>query len=375
MEHRVDIVGHFGSRYSYATVASRVARGLRDAGLLGTCFNVDEEWHADYADLNSSNHEIHSHVILFTAPYRYYEIYAERYGRDRAALYGSPNTDSLSDEHREAFERFGCVFVPSTWCADVIRGAVPGARVEAVPLGVDDWYVSMRGNPLPIDEYPTFLHLSTDHSWPGRKGTEELIEAWYMAKRAGMLPGRLIVHVPRPIHGAAEMLRRDMAKQYQVVEKQSDTITVQSTPKRGSSEDELLSLYRSAHIVVIPSRCEGFGMMMLGSLVAGVPLVAPYATGQVDFLREMPGWLGVPVWDADKLAFEEGTAPIIDPKLLANTLSVAALDDTYSTLVEQLVRFHRSDEALDGGLQMGTWSWAKAKWVERVEEWVKETTS
>lgn len=51
--------------------------------------------------------------------------------------------------------------------------------------------------------------------------------------------------------------------------------------------DELMpSLYRAAHVLVMPSRSEGFGLPALEALACGVPVVAPAVTGLADVVSE-----------------------------------------------------------------------------------------
>lgn len=373
---RVDIVGHFGTTYSYATVASEVAKALREADLLGTVSNLDDGWHDAHLHLKRGGSQ-GTHVIVFSAPNHYVDAFVTQYGRDRAALYVSPNTDLFAPEHSETCAKFGHAIAPSEWCRDVVsrgmsesadRGERPLANarqthVSVLPLGVASAYASrsdfahrcledLKSEPKPC----RVLHVSTDQCWPGRKGTEELFEAWAILARQDLLQGaELIAHVPNALAIPAAYRARDLEI--------DESVTVERATVKGSGDDELLALFKRADLVVAPSRCEGFGMMLLASLVAGIPLVATYNTGQADFMRGHSGWLGVPTATVDELVHEIGDAPVVDAEVLARVLRLALLPETRRALIEDPLNTTVRD-----------WAWPSVlpKWVGWVHEWIAE---
>jgi glycosyltransferase involved in cell wall biosynthesis len=129
----------------------------------------------------------------------------------------------------------------------------------------------------------------------------------------------------------------------------------------------LLALLDAADLIVAPSRCEGFGMMLLAAVVAGVPLVCTYATGQSDFLAESRGWVGFPTSHSALLAGEEGMAPRVESGVLAQTLSMALRPEARQALLSPLLR-DENDEP-----DWGTWTVAAPQWADRLEDWMKET--
>jgi glycosyltransferase involved in cell wall biosynthesis len=68
------------------------------------------------------------------------------------------------------------------------------------------------------------------------------------------------------------------------------------------SADELLSLYRRAALVVVPSRYEGFGLPAAEAMACGTPVVATAAGALPEVLRAGGGGLLVPRDDPEALA-------------------------------------------------------------------------
>lgn len=367
MSVALDIVGHFGTRYSYATIGSRLARALRDRGLLGSVFNLDPKWHADHADLHVPGRAQGSHVFVLSAPHHYLDAYPALYQRERSAIFVCPNTDTLAQEHVETCRQFGLLVVPSVWCAAVVADAGLGVAT-LLPLGADELLAATsaarRSRLLDrccAERIPVAVHFSTDQWWPGRKGTEELLEAWATLNRGRTVSEarmQLVVHVPPALQLAAMYRIRDLKIDQSVELLVSD---------EGGSGDQLIELFDRADLIVAPSRCEGFGIMFLSSLVAGVPLLATCHTGHRMFLPSFGGWLGLPEGEPAPLAGEEGLAPTVDQRPLASALDV-------------LLRATGARERLlatgPGGASHDTWSWTSVmdRWVAALTGWMRETT-
>lgn len=359
----IDIVGHFGTTFSYATVGSEVARALRADSCLGRVTNLDPEWHPSFVDLQESRGD-GRFVLLFTAPNHYIDAYVRQYGREKSALFVSPNTDRLAEEHARTCREFGLVLTPSRWCEQVVRRHVIGADVSVIPLGVSSSYITGREertarllSRAADGATCNVLHTSTDQTWPGRKGTEELISAWAIIESLIEDQARLTLHVPPSLHRSTEYLVRDS---------QVDrTVKVVAGDLKGTVSIE--DVVKEADLIVAPSRCEGFGMMYLASLVAGVPLVCTYNTGQKDFLRHAPGWLGVSTDDTDRIDREEGLAPVVEPHILATTLAVAVQPEARI----QMVRCNQ--DWLGNDPNWGTWGNVLPQWVARLRKWMEES--
>lgn len=358
-----DVVGHFGSRLSYATVASSVCRALRAAGLLGSVSNLDDKALPEYEDF-VEHRGSGTHAILFVDPARWlFDATASKYGAQNVAVFASPNTDSMLEERADVCSRAGMVLAPSQWCIDTVTRSLDRFGYDRprwlcrVPLGVSRLYLGAHERREPAEKL-RLLHLGTDYSWPGRKGTEELLKAWGMVQAVLAPVAELVVHVPAAVYEPVH---------YAVADAGLDGVRIVLAPPRGSSDEQLVSLYDQADVVVLPSRCEGFGMMMLAACVSGTPLVTTYVTGQIDFLSEFDGWLGIPCSDrTESMEHEQGLCPVVEPKRVASALLAAC---------SPMVLDHLRDGAKRNSVRAPTWCWDATvnEWIDTLELWRKET--
>lgn len=354
------IVGHFGSRLSYATVASNVARAMRARGLLAGVTNLDDKMLPEYEELFSERTNA-THVVLFVDPSNWlFEAMASQYGAQNVAVFASPNTDTLLLERAKVCSKAGMVLAPSQWCLDTVDRTLSFYSLPRptwaclVPLGVSGEFLGAHGC-REASAKLRLLHLATDFSWPGRKGTEELLHAWSMVQR-GLAPfAELLIHVPMAIYEAAH---------YAVADLGLEGVRIEIAPERGSTDAQLAALYETADVVVLPSRCEGFGMMMLAACVSGTPLVTTYVTGQTDFLAELDGWLGVPCsYRTEKMEHETGLCPVVEPRAVATALLAACSP----MVLEHLRAGARSN--VERSAMRWRWDVVVEEWMETLERW------
>lgn len=353
----ITIVGHFGTLYSYATVAGRVAEALRSHGLLAECQNLDPAWHPRWEHLRDERSS-GTHLLLITAPHHYVAGYAETVGRGRAAIFVSPNTDQFAEEHGETVSHFGLAIAPSRFCAHTTAMSATPDALTVLPLGcpiTSSFCKADRAYGAPV----RVLHFTSDQAWPSRKGTEILLDAW--AQRRPGVPATLTIHGPPALQKDALYKIADLGI--------DETVDYVVSGKFGSSDEELSSLYAHADLIVAPSRSEGFGMMMLGALVAGVPLVTTCNTGHAEFLRQRPGaWLPIPTPRSGGIALEFGDAPIVEAADIAEALSLGITPFARDWMMNAPPA---KGEAAEPG--WGTWDHALVRWVERLKEWTEET--
>lgn len=366
MEPVVDVVGHFGTRFSFSDVATNVCGALASAERLGSVWNLDQTWHEDLLFFRRERKEQGSHVLLFTAPNHYIDVYAGMYGRERSAIYMSPNTGRLADEHAMTCAKFSTVFVPSKWCETVVRSHVPDVECYLTPLGVDQVYVdgareaweARRARLYPSSSSPVrVVHFSTDQSWPGRKGTEELLDAWARLRPGVRAGASLRIHIQPALYQEAMYRVRDLGL--------AQDVELLLASKFGSPR-HVSSLLLDSDLVVAPSRCEGFGLILLASLVGRVPLCCTYNTGHADFLSAAPGWLGIPTNEDAEMSLEEGLVPRVDPHVLASTLDVVIRPSSVFALNEQYSELSWSNH--------GSWGLAIKGWNEAIESWLEATS-
>lgn len=376
----IDIVGHFGSRFSFATVAGEIARGLKAVSKLGRVVNFDDKLFEAHADLEEHlNVDFSSTALFVTLPAEHIVQFTQLYRK--SALFISPNTDTLGKHYLSGIRSFDRVYVPSIWCRDTL--AIADCKTQMIPIGCESIYLSLRESvrdklKARLDRPVKVLHLMTDGFLPGRKGTVEVIRAWNELKNHKVLPSEttLTLHCP---HGVADEVYYYAAhsKLYE------PEVTIQAGANRGVPAVELAYLMSDHDLIILPSRCEGFGMMILAALTLGIPTITTNWTGQMDFVQHSKGWIGpsghpfvVPndppsrYGTALKMATveneyglqEAGLAPMIEYQEVADFLHMA-LDPEKRR--EMLLQSEREEELFEEY----TWDALRPVWAQSLIEW------
>ncbi len=350
----IDVVGHFGTLYSYASIAGRVCEGLRSAGILGGITNLDHGWHPRWETLRSQGSEmVSSHLLAVTVPHHYLDGVIAGKDRSNCAIFVSPNTEQMEDEYLQTISMFGSAIAPSSYCLSAIR-SVDDVVCSVLPLGCPVRRDTARraASAETLRDRPRVVHFTSDQAWPGRKGTEELIQAWNVLRP----DASLIIHGPSALHKSVLYMLADFDL--------TDDVEYMVSDKYGEEDSKLEALYDSADLIVSPSRAEGFGMMISGAIVAGTPLLTTCNTGHAEFLLEWPGrWLGIPSPMQGPIAFETGVAPVVDKNVLAHSLELALMDDVRASMLARAAQ----DSEKQG--DWGTWDWAMNKWMDRLKKW------
>lgn len=362
MGRGIDIVGHFGSRFSYATVTHEVCRGLVERHALGpNVTNMDGTFEDKLFAPGRKSRERGDAVLLISDP-RDYVVSAlvGQYGKDKTAIFVCPNTDSIDAVRSWACSLAGRIYTPSQWCADtVFREVTDCPSVEVRPLGCEErifnGWANVDARPVPL----RFLHVTTDGFWPGRKGTYELLEAW---KQAGTVASQrlyplatLTIHCMMGMHQTIHQTIHQMGL--------ADCgVKVVSAPQRGSTFDDLSEVMSKHDVLIAPSRSEGFGIMPLSALCMGIPTMTTAGTGQDEYLGTLGGWLQIPTQGSAGLAGETGRAPVVNTKQLA-LLLVAMLEPSMRRAL--LGQMESNVEARE------QWSWKvkRAEWAESLVKW------
>ena len=361
----IDIVGHFGSRFSYATVGAYVCRALEAAGRLGSVTNLDETWMEDYADIErAQDRPTNQHVLMMVDVQAWiFDAYAQKYAPQNIAIFSSPNTDALDAERSKIANECGLVLVPSRWCERAVQkgtkslGGAP-QWLSRVPLGVSSRFMDVPSR-RKSGSRVRCMHFATDFSWPGRKGTEELLLAWGRAQDAMGDRVELRVHVPMQIYESVHYAVQDLNLQ---------NVSIEMADDRGVTEDALAQMYEEVDVLIQPSRCDGFGLMILAACVSQTPLVTTYVTGQVDYLSEMRGWHAAATCDRyTSFANEEGSAPVVEPDVLATCLVSIACAPVLDHMRKQA---RRNEERA----MQWCWEFAMGEWLDVLERWRRSTT-
>lgn len=367
----IDVVGHFGSRFSFATVAAEIARGLKAQGFLGRIINFDDCLFEAHADLEEHLSVNYSQFALFVVlPVEHMTQLTCMY--KKVALYISPNSDTLGQQYVKHLQSFDHIFVPSMWCYDtLLKAGVSKECLEVLPLGCENVYFDLRESTVArlterLSGAPKVFHLMTDGFLPGRKGTTDVIKAWNELKGRGIkTEATLTIHAPM---GVADEVYY-YACQSKLFEPE---VTIQTGAHRGVTSTELAYMMADHDLVILPSRCEGFGMMILAALALGIPTITTNWTGQMDFLSEIAGWDGPSGhphiaksegrWgttdNMGTLEGETGLAPVIDYKVIADHLQL-------------MLNPEMRNKMLNEPNILRSWSWEslRSKWSSSLIKW------
>ena len=173
------------------------------------------------------------------------------------------------------------MIVNSTFTRDSFAAAgLDVGKARVIPLGApktDDRGAAgggVNGSPLRV-------------LWAGsfsiRKGAHHLLAAW---KRLAPGAGAML-----DIYGAVSLpdkLMRDLPA----------SISVSSTIPHA----ELFERYLSADVLVFPTLCDGFGMVVTEAFAHGLPVITTNRAGAADLVRHGENGLIVPAGDAGALA-------------------------------------------------------------------------
>lgn len=182
----------------------------------------------------------------------------------------------------------------------LIENGVPAKKIVLNPYGVD----LAAFAPVPRPEPSRPLRFVFVGSFSAGKGVPLLLQAWRSLKATGAELWLAGPHSKRHVRLIPELpgLR-----------------VVGKVPHR-----ELPALLRQCDVLVLPSYFEGFGLVLLEALAAGMPIIASDATAAPDLITAgVEGYL-VPVGDVD--ALREAMKRFVDsPKDLGSMTQAARL--------------------------------------------------
>jgi len=148
-------------------------------------------------------------------------------------------------------------------------------------LGVDHWLRIMPDDSYKLEAKSfRFLHVSS--CFP-RKGADALLRAYGQAFRASDDVTLVIKTFPNPhneIHRWLEEAREDNPDFPDVLILEADY-----------TDAQLKALYSQCHVLVAPSRAEGFGLPMAEAMLSGLAVITTGWSGQTDFCTPDTAWL------------------------------------------------------------------------------------
>jgi len=190
------------------------------------------------------------------------------------------------------------VIVPTAHTRDLLRDAVPLPHEPAViPLAVPPAYRSGQV----VRQQNRILYVGTEQP---RKNVEGLFRI--VARVVRDAPVVLVkVGAPSPARESLERLAEELGIRDRILW------------KNVVSEEELLNLYRTSSVTVVPSFVEGFSMPCLEAMACGCPLVA----SKLSAIPEVVGDGGLLINPRDEAAWAQAILRVLQEDSFSSDLS------------------------------------------------------
>jgi len=264
-----------------------------------------------------------AHDAVFTGRLDHLEAMRMNAKHERRFVMVVPNSNQIGVRLAERVNAIAThVITPSNWAADQLRKLVK-PPVTVVPHGVFPEYTPVEDNTAVHDTFARgrfdVLHFSTTSY--GRKCTRELIHGWLMAHSRGWIPEKafLCLVLDRDALLNAQMTLEGCCDAATA----SITLTMRPGPfGAGMAPEHMATLYQQAHLIIQPSRGEGFGLVPLEARASGTPVAATLCTGHSEHMnRETPGVVAIEHGELAHLDDLPGSvAPKVEPEAIADAL-------------------------------------------------------
>ncbi|WP_165832108.1 glycosyltransferase [Novacetimonas pomaceti] len=196
------------------------------------------------------------------------------YSRLALSLFAWEETRVPKDLVQTLTNGFDAIIAPAQCVTDAL--SLSGCRLPIATIGQPVELASMRAlarTRQPVQRpLQRFLHISS--CFP-RKGVDVLLAAWAQAFTKRDNVELTIKTFPNP-HNDVEQQLAALRKQY------ADMAPVHII-NRDVERREILELYKTADVMVLPSRGEGYNLVALEAMIAGLPLIVTGYGGQRDF--------------------------------------------------------------------------------------------
>ncbi|HYO49954.1 MAG TPA: glycosyltransferase family 4 protein [Chloroflexia bacterium] len=179
----------------------------------------------------------------------------------------------------------------------LVRAGIAGERIKVVPYGSPP----VSGEATRKEERPVIFLSAGQQSV--RKGTHYLLDAWRKLRPGKEAELWLVGRMTLPPD-----LTRDLPGRVVI--------------RAGLPHRQLFEVYRKASVLVFPSLCEGFGMVITEAMSQGLPVITTHNTAGPDLIKDYHNGFIVPVRDADALA--EKMAWCLDNPRLVTEMGPAA---------------------------------------------------
>lgn len=174
---------------------------------------------------------------------------------------------------------FDVILVAADFVKRALRNSGCDKPIVVIPMGLD--HLRLEAPPAEAVEQVVakqvfrFLHIS---SFFPRKGPDVLLEAFFKAF-TGADPVELYIKTFANPHNEVHSLLAELRQRF----KNPPRVLVDEKPL---TTPEMLGLYKTADVVVLPARGEGFNLPAAESLAFNVPVIVTGAAAQVDFATQ-----------------------------------------------------------------------------------------
>lgn len=184
------------------------------------------------------------------------------------------------DRMKREYEIADYIVVPSNYSAkSFLERGFPPQKIVRTPLSLEKDTRGIR--PEEREENKTFTVLCVGGNF-FRKGIYYLLQAWKTAK----------------LENAKLIIKGSVPKKFEEMAKIKGVEIIESH----LSDEEMVNVYKRAHVLVLPSIDDGFGLVVLEAMAAGMPVIVTEHVGAKDIITEGQEGFIVPIRNPEALA-------------------------------------------------------------------------
>ena len=222
--------------------------------------------------------------------------------------------------------------------------------------GVDHWERIKADNKFQLNA-KTFRFLHVSSCFP-RKGADLMLEAYGLIFTNKDDVTLIIKTFPNPHNKIYTWLAKAKAERQDF----PDVLIIEDN----LDEPKLKALYEQCHVLVAPSKAEGFGLPMAEAMLSGLAVITTGWGGQMDFCNEQTAWLIDYSFETTQTHFGLFDSVWARPDIgdLARTMR-----DVYDT--KPIVRDERATKGKELLLNNFRWSDVATRLVQSAKKWAE----